>query len=52
MVPTLLQTENAFQLIIKKIICAPISQNNDRLGCKPRLIVHFHTNLHHTLQPP
>ncbi len=37
--PKLWQTKNVLQLIIESFICAPISQHNARLGCKPSLIL-------------
>jgi len=40
-VSTLLQIKDVFQLIIELFICAPISQHNGKLGCKPPLITNF-----------
>ncbi len=42
---TLLQIKNVLQLIIELFICAPISQHNDKLGCKPPLSTNFHEKI-------
>ncbi len=38
----MLQIKNLLQLTIELLICAPISQHYDNLGCYPPLIAHFH----------
>jgi hypothetical protein len=40
-VSTLSQIKDVLQLIIELFICAPISQHNGKLGCKPPLITNF-----------
>jgi hypothetical protein len=44
-VSTLLQIKNVFQLIIELFKCAPISQHNGKLRCKPPLITNFHEKI-------
>ncbi len=44
-VSTLLQIKNVFELSIELFICAPISQHNGKLGCKPPLITIFHEKI-------
>jgi hypothetical protein len=42
---TLLQIKYVLQLIIELFICAPISQHNGKLGCKPPLIKKIHEKI-------
>jgi len=44
-VSTLLQIKNVLQLILELFICAPISQHNSKLGCKPPSITNFHEKI-------